>query len=88
MLLEGHGAEVCERLRWRIVESPDQRFSLKDGERDVGPVCGYVVCEGLGGVGETAAAQTDGELEDVVVGDDQAGESQRSAQNEGDDQHR
>ena len=88
MLLEGHGAELGERLRRRVVESPDHRFSLEDGERDVGPVCGYVVFEGLGGVGETAAAQKDGELEDVVVGDDQAGESQRSAQNEGDDQHR
>ena len=67
--------------------APDDRLALVDGERDVGPVCGYVIFEGVGGVGEAGAAQKDREFEDVMVGDGQAGEAQRSAQNEGDDQH-
>ena len=41
----------------RVVQRPDHHLALEDGERDVGLVCGYVVFEGLGGVGETAAAQ-------------------------------
>ena len=71
--------------RW-VVQGPDHRLSREDGERDVGPVCGHAVFEGVGRVGETAAAQKDGESR-IVVGDGKAGEAQRSAQNKGDDQH-
>ena len=46
-----------------------------------GRVCGYVGLEGVGRVGETAAAQQQGELEDILVGDGQAGDRNRSAQN-------
>jgi hypothetical protein len=41
----------------------------------------HVGLEGVGRVGETAAAQQHGELEDILVGDGQAGEPQPVAQN-------
>ena len=87
MLLKQDGAKLRERLRGRVVQSPDHRLALTDGERDVLPICGYGFFESLGGVGETAATQKVGEFEDVVVGDGQAGEPQRSAKDEGDDQY-
>ena len=87
MLFEQDPAKLGERLcRW-VVKGPDHRLSRKDGEGHVGSVCGYVGFEGLGRVGETAAAQKDGELKDIRVGDGKAGEAQRSAQNKGDNQH-
>ena len=68
VLLGQDGSELSERLRGRVVQRPDHRLSREDGERYVGPVRGYVGVKGLGRVGEPAAAQQHGEIEDIVEG--------------------
>jgi hypothetical protein len=72
MLLREHGAQLAEPV-WTVLEAPENRFTVRDAQRDDLALRVVGMLQDVGRVEEAAVAKKASQLEDEPVGNGDAG---------------